>query len=30
MNERALSVNSEKDLTVLYPDFVLQVRDGSK
>ena len=29
MNERALSIDSEKDLTVLYPDFVLKGRDGS-
>ena len=30
MNERALSIDSEKDLTVLYPDFVFKGRDGSK
>ena len=30
MNERALSIDSEKHLTVLYPDFVFKGRDGSK
>ena len=30
MNECALSIDSEKDLTVLYPDFVFNGRDGSK
>ena len=30
MNKRVLSVESEKDLTVLYPDFVFKGRDGSK
>ena len=30
MNEHALSVNIEKDLTVLYPDFAFKGRDGSK
>ena len=30
MNERALSIDSEKDLTMLYPDFVFKGRDGSK
>ena len=30
MNERALSIDSEKDLTVLYPDFIFKGRDGSK
>ena len=30
MNERALSIDSEKDLIVLYPDFVFKGRDGSK
>ena len=30
MNERALSIDSEKELTVLYPDFVFKRRDGSK
>ena len=28
MNERALSIDSEKDLTVLYPDFVFKRRGG--
>ena len=30
MNEHALSINSEKDLPVLYPDFVFKGRNGSK
>ena len=30
MNERALSIDSEKYLTMLYPDFVFKGRDGSK
>ena len=30
MNELTLSIDSEKDLTVLYPDFVFMGRDGSK
>ena len=30
MNKRALSIDSEKDLTVLYPDFFFKGRDGSK
>ena len=30
MNEPALSIDREKDLTVLYPDFVFKGRDGSK
>ena len=30
MNEHALSIDSKKDLTVLYPDFVFKGRDGSK
>ena len=30
MKEHALSIVSEKDLTVLYPDFVFKGRDGSK
>ena len=30
MNELAFSINSEKDLTMLYPDFVFKGRDGSK
>ena len=30
MNKRALSIDSEKDLTVLYSDFVFKGRDGSK
>ena len=30
MNERALSIDKEKDLTVLYPDFDFKGRDGSK
>ena len=29
MDERPLSVDSEKHLTVLYPDFVFKERDGS-
>ena len=30
MNELAFSINSEKDLTMLYSDFVFKGRDGSK
>ena len=30
MNEHALSIDSKKDLTVLYPDFVFKGREGSK
>ena len=30
MNERALSIDDEKDLSVFYPDFVFKERDGSK
>ena len=30
MNECILSIDSEKDLTVLYPDFVFKRSDGSK
>ena len=30
MNERAFSIDSEKNLTVLYPDFVFMRRDESK
>ena len=28
MNKRALSIDYEKDLTVLYPDFVFKGREG--
>ena len=30
MNERAFSIDSEKNLTMLYPDFVFMRRDESK
>ena len=30
MNERTLSIDSKKDLTVLYPGFVFKWSDGSK
>ena len=30
MNERGLSIDSEKDLRMYYPDFVFNGRDGSK
>ena len=30
MNGRTLSIDGGKDLTVLYPDFVIKGRDGSK